>query len=314
MTDFASESSLAGLSSQAPTMVWGSDSDGSFAPAPPPPPPRSAAALAAATQQLLEALVSKRVPRVDALRRRLQVARPESLAEIAHAARLLHDELEHFDFLAGRTGGARAAEFCEHGEAVLAASARLHGIAAGLIERHATDGPIARLLWIELILESDSLRKRVRQGAHWLAQMTRDLATRRAHTTAEVSLAALDELARRGTGLHQRLQLVHRVCGHARSIHLLCEQMAEQRAALCATLQDRIAPAAAGLHAALQPLLEAVRYRPLVPEELMSAIEAQHEMQVGLTQACAQIERLQESDRELTEQLAGMQDKALALA
>jgi hypothetical protein len=313
MTDFASESSFAGPSSLVPQMVWGADSEGSFEPPPPVPVQRSAAALATATNQLLEALVAKRVPRVDALRRRLQDALPADLGELDHALRLLHAEMEALDFLAGR-GGERAPDFLRSGEAVMAASARLASLGAALARRHATETPVARLLWIELVLESDSLRKRVRQGAHWLAQMNRDLGGRRAAASAEVTRYALDELERRGTALHKRLQCVHRLCGHARSIHAVCEPMQEQRTALCATLQDKVAPAVARLHAALQPLLEAVNYRTLVPEELMSAIEAQHAMQVCLTQAAAQVMRLQAGEQELARQLAAMDEKVASLA
>lgn len=314
MTDFAPESTFAGPSSLVPQMVWGSDGEGSFEPPPPAPPaPRSAAALAAATSQLLEALVAKRVPRLDGLRRRLHAALPADIAEIEHAVRLLNAEMAALDFLAGR-GADRLPEFQRSGAAVIAASGQLAGLAAALAARQVTDAPIARLLWIELVLESDSLRKRVRQGANWLAQMNRDLGTRRAAATSDVARHALDELARRGTTLHQRLQTVHRLCGHARSIHALCEQMLEQRTALVATLQEKVAPAAGCLRAVLQPLLEAAMYRPLVPEELMGAVEAQHEMQVCLTQAAAQLMRLQAGEHELAAQLAGMEQKAGALA
>ena len=312
MTD-APESTFAGPSTQSPQMVWGSDSDGSFAPPPPSlPAQRSAAALATATIQLLEALVAKRVPRVDGLRRRLQASLPGDLAEVEHAVRLLNAEMESLDFLAAR-GGERLPEFLRHGEAVIAASARLGGLAAGLKERHTAEGPVARLIWIELVLEADSLRKRVRQGANWLAQMNRDLAKRRADATLDVTRQALDELARRGTVLHQRLQTVHRLCGHARSIHQLCEQVLEQRTSLCATLHEKVEPAAEALRGTLQPLLDAASYRQLVPEELMSAIEAQHEMQVCLTQAAAQILRLEAGEQELAAQLAGMEQKAASL-
>lgn len=316
MTDFMPESSSSfPPSTMVGQMVWGSDADGSFEPPPPRmPPQRSAAALAAATTQLLEALVAKRVPRVEALRQRLHQNRPRGLGEIEHAANVLNAEMEALDFLAGRTGGEQAADFGRHGAVVVAAAERLAGVSRMLVERHAVEGPVARLLWIELVLESDSLRKRVRQGAHWLAQMNRDLGHRRAAVTAEISQRALDELARRGTTLHQRLHTVHRLCGHARSIHALCEQMAEQRNHLCATLHDKVLPATTQLQQSLQPLVEAVGYRPLVPEELMTAIEAQHEMQVCLTQVAAHIVRLQAGDQELAAQLAQMEEKAGSLA
>lgn len=314
MTDFTPESSSFPPSTMVGQMVWGSDSDGTFEPPQPKmPAPRSAAALAAATHQLLEALVAKRVPRVEALRRKLDQGRPAALGGIEEAARVLHTELEALDFRAGRGGGDKAPEFAHQGEVVVAAAERIAGAARALVERHAIEGPVARLLWIELVLESDSLRKRVRQGAHWLAQMNRDLGQRRAAATAEISQRALDELGRRGTALHQRLHTVHRLCGHARGIHGLCEQIAEQRGALCRSLDDRVAPAASRLLAALQPLLEAIRYRPLVPEELMTAIEAQHHMQVCLAQLGAHVARLQAGDQELARQLQTMQETAASL-
>lgn len=313
MPDFAPESSFAGPSSLVPHMVWGSDGDGSFEPPPSLPAQRSAAALATATNQLLEALVAKRVPRVDVLRRRLHDALPADIGAIEDAARLLQAAMESLDFLAGR-GAERLPEFRRQGEAVIAACSGLAGLSAGFWRRHATDAPVVRLLWIELVLESDSLRKRVRQGANWLAQMNRDLGTRRAAAASEVTRQALDELARRGTTLHRRLQTVHRLCGHARSIHALCEQLLEQRTALGATLHEKVVPAAERVGATLQPLLEAASYRPLVPEELMSAIEAQHEMQVCLTRAAAQLMRLQAGGQELGAQLAGMEEKAAGLA
>jgi len=314
MTDFIPESSSFPPSTMVGQMVWGSDSDGTFEPPPPKmPAQRSAAALAAATHQLLAALVAKRVPRVEALRRKLEQGRPAALREIGQAAQALQARTEALDFLAAR-GSDKAPEFALQGEAVIAATQHLAGAARALVERHAIEGPVARLLWIELVLETDSLRKRVRQGAHWLAQMNRDLGQRRAAATAEVSQRALDELGRRGTALHQRLHVVHRLCGHARSIHTLCEQIAEQRGALCRSLDERVAPAAGLLEAALQPLLEAIRYRPLVPEELMTAVEAQHHMQVCLAQLGAHVARLQAGDQELTRELQEMAEKAASLA
>lgn len=314
-TDFAPESSFAAPSSMFPHMVWGSDGDGTFAPSEPaPPPPRSAAALAAATHQLLEAIVAKRVPRVDGLRRKLRDARPGGLGEVDEAVHALHSSIGAVDFLAGRAGGERAADFLRQGAEVAAASRRLQEVSAGFVERHATDGAVARLVWIELVLEADSLRKRVRQGAHWLAQMNRDMALRRAAAVSEVSQRALDELARRGTGLHRRLHTVHRLCGRAHGVHTLCEDMAEQRTALCHTLKAKVRPAAGLLLAALQPLLEAASYRPLVPEELIVAVEARHDVQVCLTQAGAEIIRLQSGDEELSAQLAAMEQKVADLA
>lgn len=313
MTDFAPESAFA-PSSQVPQMVWGSDGDGSFEPPPPAAPaPRSAAALAAATNQLLEALVAKRVPRIDVLRRRLQEALPADLPAVQDAVRQLQAGMETLDFLAARDGE-RLSLFLRDGEAVVAASAHLAGLGTTFAQVHVTDLPVVRLVWIEMVLESDSLRKRVRQGANWIAQMNRDLAGRRAAATLEVTRQALDELGKRGAALHRRLQLVHRLCGHARGIHALCEQLLEQRSALCAILQEKVEPACARLRTALQPLLVAAAYRPLVPEELLGAVEAHHETQVCLAQAAAQLVQLHAGEQELAAQLAGMEEKAAGLA
>lgn len=313
MTDFAPESAFA-PSSHVPQMVWGSDSDGSFEPPPPAQPaPRSAAALATATNQLLEALVAKRVPRIDVLRRRLQEALPADLPTVHDAVQQLQAGMEALDFLAARDGE-RLPLFLRGGEAVVAASARLAGLGTTLAQAHVTDLPVVRLVWIEMVLESDSLRKRVRQGANWIAQMNRDLASRRAAATLDVTRQALDELGKRGSALHRRLQLVHRLCGHARGIHALCEQLLEQRSGLCATLQDKVEPACGRLRTALQPLLVAAAYRPLVPEELLGAVEAHHEAQVCLAQAAAQLVQLRAGEQELAAQLAGMEEKAAGLA
>jgi hypothetical protein len=165
-------------------------------------------------------------------------------------------------------------------------------------------------VWIDLVLESGSLRKRVRQAARWLAEMDQDLVARRKGATSEVTARAIDELARRANGMHARLQNVHRLCGDARSVHTLCEQLARDRSALCATLQDKVRPACAALDEALQPLLHAAAYRALVPTELIGAIDAGHALQVVLTQAAAQILRLRADDDELVTQLAWMEEKS----
>lgn len=319
MTDFAAEST--GFSSLTPQTFWVSTS-----PTPLPsrparvvtvlPAQSSAASLAAATQHLLESMVTKRVPRLEKLRLQLDRAGlGAGLAEIEDAVHHLHQGMGALDFLGGRHGGDQASEFVEQGAALSAASERLATLATHFTERHAIEGPVARLVWIELVLESRSLHKRVRQGAHWMAQLDRDLRTRRAAAaSSDVTQRALGELSRRAQALHERLQMVHRLCGHVRSVHTVCEQLAGLRDALCATLQDKVLPARQQLHGALQPLLDAAAYRPLVPEELMAAIEARHELQVALTQAGAEIIRLQASRDELASQLAWMEDKARRLA
>lgn len=314
MTDSIPESAFAASTGMA-QMVWGTDSD-----APPRRPrpegeTRSAASLAAATNQLLEAMVERRVPRLEHARRKLQNTRAGTdLTEIDKAVKLLQVETAALDFLAGRSGGDRSAEFLQQGASLAAAAERFGAASTFFTTQHLTHGSVARLLWIELVLEADSLRKRVRQGARWLAQMDRDLVARRAAATADITHRALEELGRRGQNLHERLHTVHRLCGHARGVHALCEQLAEQRTNLCETLLQRVGPASQALQEALQPLLESVGYRPLVPEELIGAIEARHELQVFLTQAAAEIIRLHGDDRELAEQLAWMEGKAGSLA
>jgi imidazoleglycerol phosphate synthase glutamine amidotransferase subunit HisH len=106
---------------------------------------------------------------------------------------------------------------------------------------------------------------------------------------------------------------VHRLCGHARSVHKLCEQLQGERTALCATLQDKVLPGMGRLQHLLEPLLEAAAYRALVPTELIEAIDGRHEVQVLLTQAGAQILRLKSGDQELASQLAWMEEKARRL-
>jgi hypothetical protein len=314
MTDFMPESTFAASSGMA-KMVWGTDSD-----APPPPPrpereARSAASLAAATNQLLEAMVERRVPRLEHARRKLQNTRASTdLTEIDTAVKQLQAETAALDFLAGRSGGDRSPEFLQQGASLAAAAERFGAASSFFTNQHLTHGSVARLLWIELVLEGDSLRKRVRQGARWLAQMDRDLVARRAAATADITHRALEELGRRGQNLHERLHTVHRLCGHARGVHALCEQLAEQRTNFCQTLQVRVAPASQALQQALQPLLEAAGYRPLVPEELISVIEARHALQVFLAQAAAEIVRLHGGDRELAAQLAWMEAKAGSLS
>src|SRR5205085_688907 len=106
--------------------------------------------------------------------------------------------------------------------------------------------------------------QRVRQAAQWLAEMDHDLLQRRRGSNNDVTLRAMEELARRGIGMHERLQSVHRLCNQARAVHGLSERMAAERAALWTTLQDRVLPACGRLDEAVQPLLHAASYRALV--------------------------------------------------
>ena len=276
---------------------------------------RPAAALAADVHELLESMARKRVPRLDAVRQRLQQARAGmQMRGIEDAVHAFHAATTALDFLAALTGTAGSPEFVAQGKALGTCAEHLREGVETFLDRQAVQAPVARLVWIDLVLESGSLHKRVRQGARWLAEMDQDLLARRRGPNTEVTLRAIEELARRGQGMHERLQNVHRLCGHARSVHSLCERIAAERADLCATLQNKVAPAGKRLREELLPLLHAAGYRPLVAAELMPAIDARHELQVVLTQAAAQILRLQEGDRELASQLAWMEEKAGRLA
>jgi hypothetical protein len=143
--------------------------------------------------------------------------------------------------------------------------------------------------------------------------MDQDLAQRRRQAPPGVAQRAIDELARRGAAMHERLQAVHRLCSEARSVHTASEQLAGERAVLCTTLLDRVLPACTQLDGELQRLLHAAAYRALVPTELIAAIDARHALQVELTQAAAQIIRLQGVEQQLLARLAQMTDKARRL-
>ena len=275
---------------------------------------RPAAALAADVNELLESMARKRVPRLDAVRQRLQAARAGmELGPVEDALHAVHAATGALDFLAGRTGGERSAEFLRQGEALAAAVAHLAALSGEVVQREGVQSPVARLQWIDLVLESRSLRKRIRQGAQWLAEMDQDLLQRRKQAQPDVAQRAIDELARRGVAMHERLQSAHRLCSEARSVHTASEQLAGERAALCATLQERVLPACTDLDRELQPLLHAAGYRALVPTELIAAIDARHSLQVELTQAAAQIIRLQAGEQDLGMQLAQMEEKARRL-
>lgn len=276
---------------------------------------RPAAALAADVNELLESMARKRVPRLDVLRARVEDIRGRmQLGTLEGALHALHHATTAIDFLAGRKGGEHAAQFLQQGEALVAAAGQVDALAVAAMQSDGSGAPVARLVWIELLLESASLQKRVRQAARWLAEMDQDLVTRRKLSSSQIATSAIQELARRAVLMHGRLQTVHRLCAHARRVHALCEQLGGERAALCATLQDKVRPVSARLQETLHPLLEAARYRALVPTELIDAIDAHHELQVVLTQAAAQILRSRASDHELAAQLACMEQKARSVA
>ena len=279
-----------------------------------PPQRRPAPALAADINELLESMARKRVPRLDGVRERLQQVRTAGpLTEVEDALHALHAATAGIDFMAGRSAGERAAEFLRQGTVLADAIRILTPRLTEFLQREAVGAPVSRLVWIDLVMESGSLRKRVRQAAQWLAEMDHDLLQRRRGSNNDVTLRAMEELARRGIGMHERLQSVHRLCNQARAVHGLSERMAAERAALWTTLQDRVLPACRRLDEAVQPLLHAASYRALVPTELIGAVDACHDLQVELTQAAAQIVRLQGSDLELARELAQMEDRARRL-
>jgi hypothetical protein len=275
---------------------------------------RPAAALAADVHELLESMARKRVPRLDAVRQRLQDARAGmELAALEDALHAMHATTTTLDFLAGRSGGERSGEFLRQGEALAVAVTHLTRLTGEVVQREGVRSPVARLQWIDLVVESRSLRKRIRQGAQWLAEMGQDLSQRRRQTQPGIAQRAIDELARRGSAMHERLQAAHRLCSEARTVHTASEQLAGERAVLCATLLERVLPACGQLDRELQPLLHAAAYRALVPTELIAAIDARHALQVELTQAAAQIIRLQAAEQELAARLAHMREKASRL-
>ncbi|MBC5781651.1 hypothetical protein H8N03_01765 [Ramlibacter sp. USB13] len=316
MTDFSPESAWIESPPSSGAEFWEPSGPGTLQePAPAlRPARRPAPALAADVNELLESMARKRVPRLDAVRQRLQAGRPGlPLDEVAQALQALQAATGAVDFLAGRSGGERSGEFLRQGEDLVAALRRLGPGLAEFLQREAVGAPVTRLVWMDLVVESGSLRKRVRQGARWLAEMEHDLLQRRKAANNAITQRAIDELARRATGMHERLQAVHRLCTHARSVHGLSERMAAERTGLWTMLQDRVLPACTRLDEAVQPLLHAAAYRVLVPTELIGAIEASHELQVDLAHASARIARLGDGQAELAAALAAMEDKARAL-
>lgn len=277
-------------------------------------PAHSAASLAAAVHQLLGAITGKRVPRIETLRLRLQQAETSwRLNELDQALHQLQHATDAIDFLAGRGKAAHIEQFRAQGAALGAAARRLASISMNCVGRHAAEAALARLVWIELQLEARAIDKRVRQALPWLAGLDRQLAARRAATTAEVSQRALQELVRRSQVLENRLHQVQGLCGATRAAGTLGDQVWAQRGVLCRVLQDRVRGASLQLQEQLQPLLEAAGQRPLQPAELIAAIDVRHALQVALTQASAELMQLQSLQQELGSQLAWMERKAAAI-
>ncbi|GAB3769036.1 hypothetical protein GCM10028796_33570 [Ramlibacter monticola] len=278
-------------------------------------PTRSPSSLAAAAQQVLHSLTGKRVPRLGSLRERLQQSEATwSPAELDRALHALQEASAAVDFLPPRGGAFPLAEFHRQCAAVGAAARRLATTALHFIGRHAVDASTTRMLWAELLMESRSIHKRVRHGLAWLRNMEQELALRRQAATAPVSRQALQELARRGEALQDKLHAVEDFCGAARAARSLGTQVLDHRAALCRLLQDEVRPAGLTLQHQLQAMQEVAEARPPEPAELLAAIEARHALEVAVTRAVAELHHLEALQAELDTQLAWMQQKAKPLA
>jgi hypothetical protein len=300
MTDYLPDSARPPLS---PYSAW---SSGPATADTPLAPRSSAAALASSLNELLAGIAARRIPHLDALRCRLQeVHAGTELAELQHCLKIVQDSASGLDVLSARASGDAADEFMQQVASIAENTHQLTLVGGSFLQRNQPVSSVARAVCMGLKLESAALDERVQQGMRWLHDMEHDVIERRTSATAEVSHVALRELARRGGILQERLQQVDRLCGHARSALELAEQFYALRAALCDMLQRRVRPRSRRLHEVLRPLLELGARTPQAPE-LMAVVEAQHELQVVLTEAGADMARLRAYDRELTAHLAQM--------
>lgn len=270
----------------------------------------SAASLAGAVTELMEMIVRKRVPRIETFRVRLQIAEGHAeLEELEAALHALHAAASAVDVLAAREGGAATLALEPQCVAIGACANRLWTSGGAVLARHTVDTPVVRLVWIDLMLEAEALDKRVRQGVQWLSEMEEDLQARRQAATAEVTQRALQEIGRRGQALHQRLQRVHSLCANARTVHSECERLVQHRGSLCQTLREKVGPGTTRLQEALRPFATSTG-EPLTAPELVAVIDARHELQVALTQAAAEVIRLQACEHDVAAQLAWLGQKA----
>lgn len=278
-------------------------------------PTRSASSLAAAAHQVLQGLSGKRVPRLGNVRERLQAAEATwDLRELDRTLHALQDASAAVDFLPARGRSFPLAEFRRQAGALGTAARRMATLSLHFVGRHAAETVMTRLLWAELMMESRSIDKRVRQGLNWLRDMEQELATRRAAATAEVSQRALQELGRRGEVLEDKLHLVEGLCGAARASRNLGDQVQAHRAALCNLLQEEVRPTSLKLQHRLQALLDAAEGRHPEPAELLAAIDSRHELEVAVTRSVAELHHLQCLQNELQTQLAWMAQKEKPLA
>jgi hypothetical protein len=281
-----------------------------------PAPGASAASLAASVHELLASITTRRAPRIEAIRLRLQEARAvQELADLDQALQALSASATRMDFLYARETGEKSAEFIRQAQAATSDIHRLWVAGAGFFQRHTACALVARLLCAELASESRSLDRRVQQGIDWLAAMETDLATRTAASRqVEVTRAALQQLQRRGRVLHESLQVVGHLAAHARDALAAAEQLTACHAVFAQTLKDKVGRATSRLHDALHPLVEAADANSLDAARLLPLIDARHELQVALTQAGADIQRLQAGDDALAAHLAWMAQSGQRLA
>ncbi|MEJ8838526.1 hypothetical protein [Ramlibacter sp. AN1133] len=278
-------------------------------------PTRSASSLAAAAHQVLQGLAGRRVPRLGSVRERLQNAEATwDLRELDRALHALQDASAAVDFLPARGRAFPVAEFQRQAGSLGTAARRMATLGLHFVGRHAADAAVTRLLWAELLMESRSIDKRVRQGLLWLRDMELELGVRRAAATAEVSQRALQELGRRGEAIEDKLHLVQGLCGAARSARSLGDQVQAHRGALCNLLHEEVRPASLKLQHRLQALLEGCATQHPEPAELLHAIDCRHELEVAVTRAVAELHHLQCLQNELQTQLAWMAQKAKPIA
>lgn len=300
MTDFAPASSFYGDAESGAQASWAAAAEGS--PITGAAAGASAASLAASVQRLLDSLVARRVPRIDGVRDALQRVRPlREMAEVVQALKALYAGAAQLDFLHAREGGERGAAFLQQSHVVTVDIQRLWVAGAAYFQRHGT-GTAPTEADPRLERELRALDRRVRQGMQWLGAMEADLAVRRAASTAEVALRALDELKRRGRLLRQRLQVIEGLVHHTGGALAAAAELSAGHAVFAETLRSRVAPATRRLHAGLQALQDGAG--PPGAAQLLGLVDAAHELQVGLTQAGADVQRLHQADQELGSHLA----------
>lgn len=297
------------------TTAWESTRHPSCLPALAPGERQPATALIAAVHGVMDLITRKRLPRMESLRVRLQMNNASrDLAALEEALHGLRAAASALDVLAVRDGSAAAPAIEQQALAYAQAAKRLWTSGAAVLARHTADTPVSRLLWIDLMLEAKALDRRVRQGVRWLADVDHDLQARRGGSTADVAHRALDELARRSGSLRERLQRVHALVAHARSVHAECERLVAHRAGLCETLREKVGPGTKRLQEAMRPLAAAAadNVQPHA-NRLVAVIDAGHELQVALTQAAAEVIRLQACEQEVATQLAWLGQKSLSV-